>query len=61
MKVSDLVEPYENFKMKGIYYGLGVILDSYEDDDGVRYFEVQWDHARQWFAEYEIKVVSESR
>jgi len=59
MKVGDLVEPYENFKIEGIDYGIGVILDSYEDRDGLLFFEVQCNHQRQWFGQDEIKVISE--
>ena len=61
MKVGDLVEAYESAKTLGIDYGLGILLDSYEDDNGLLYFEVQWKHERQWFARQELKVVSESR
>lgn len=61
MKTGDLVEAYESAKTLGIDYGLGILLDSYEDDNGILYFEVQWKHERQWFAEQELKVISEDR
>ena len=43
-----------------VYYGIGVILDSYEDEDGLLFFEVQWAHSRQWFGQDEMRVISES-
>ena len=61
MKAGDLVVPYENFRAEGVYCGIGIIIDSYEDEDGLLFFEVQWDHERQWFAQDEMKVISESR
>ena len=61
MKVGDLVKPYAEFMTLGIDYGVGVIIDSYENDSGLLYFEIQWKHERQWFGQDEIKVISESR
>jgi len=60
MKVGDLVEPYDRFMVERVYYGIGVILDSYEDEDGLLFFEVQWAHSRQWFGQDEMRVISES-
>ena len=40
----------------------GIILDSYESDEGVIYFEVQWfEDDRMWYDTLELKVISESR
>ena len=40
----------------------GITIDSYESDDGVLYFEVQWfDDDRMWYDELELKVISEAR
>jgi|TARA_R110000824_G_scaffold111666_1_gene260319 hypothetical protein len=61
VKVGDLVEAYETAKTLNIDYGIGVLLDCYEDPTGMLYFEVQWNHERQWFAKEELKVISESR
>ena len=61
MKVGDLVVPYNELEIPILDYGIGVILDSYEDDVGLLYFEIQWQYDRQWFAQDEIKVVSEGR
>jgi len=42
--------------------GRGIILDSYESDEGVVYFEVQWfEDDRMWYDTLELKVISESR
>jgi hypothetical protein len=61
MKIGDLVRPREGWMTEGLDYGIGIILDTYEDDDGMRYFEVQWNHECQWWKPYEMKVISESR
>ncbi len=60
LKIGDLVEPYDKFMVDNTYYGVGVILDRYETEDGIIYFEVQWAHARQWLGQDEMRVVSES-
>ena len=40
--------------------GRGIILDSYESDEGVAYFEVQWfEDDRMWYDVLELKVISE--
>ena len=61
MKVGDLVDhraPTAGYCSSGH----GITIDSYENDDGVLYFEVQWfDDDRMWYDELELKVVSESR
>jgi hypothetical protein len=61
VKVGDLVHAREGAKTRGIDYGAGIVLDCYESDEGMWYFEVQWKHERQWFALEELKVFSESR
>ena len=61
MKVGDLVHAREAAKTLGIDYGTGIILDCYESDEGIWYFEVQWNHECQWFALEELRIISESR
>tara|TARA_B100000287_G_C20460562_1_gene713235 strand:- start:610 stop:753 length:144 start_codon:yes stop_codon:yes gene_type:complete len=44
--------------------GNGVVLDVYESDDLIVYFEVQWlddpeEDGRMWYDELELKVISE--
>ena len=61
MKVGDMV--IRSNRLHPI--GKGIILDSYENDDGVVYHEVQWfglyRDDRMWYDVLELKVVSESR
>ena len=59
IKVGDLVKGRPAIAMSKNY---GVVLDMYEDDTGVPYFDVQWlDGDRLWYDELELVVVSESR
>ena len=62
MKVGDLVVRSNRLHPMGI----GVVLDAYESDDLIVYFEVQWlddpeEDERMWYSECELKVISESR
>ena len=58
MKVGDLVHG----RPEHLAHRHGIAIDSYENDDGVLYFEVQWfDDDRMWYDELELKVISESR
>ena len=60
MKVGDMV--IRSNRPHPPCTGKGIILDSYENDDGVIYHEVQWfDDERMWYDVLELKVVSESR
>jgi len=61
MKVGDLVKPRPRFVYEDVDFGVGVLIDVYEDGDGIEFFEVQWEHERQWWKDYELKVISESR
>ena len=56
MKVGDMVVRSNRLHPMG----KGIILDSYESDDGVVYHEVQWfDDDRMWYDVLELKVISE--
>ena len=58
MKVGDMVVRSNRLHPMG----RGIILDSYESDEGVAYFEVQWfEDDRMWYDTLELKVISESR
>ena len=61
MKVGDLVVRFDRLYPMGN----GIVLDAYESDDLIVYYEVQWliDPApeRMWYSECELKVISESR
>ena len=65
MKVGDLVQGrllVEHELGTSARDSRGITIDSYENDDGVWYFEVQWfDYDRMWYDELELKVISESR
>ena len=62
MKVGDLVGRRRTAYHDSDTSGHGITIDSYENDDGVLYFEVQWfDDDRMWYDELELKVTSESR
>lgn len=60
MKVGDLVLPRDDWKTKGLDYGIGIILDTYDDDDGMEYYEVKWEHEIQWWRGYEMILFNES-
>ena len=58
MKVGDMVVRSNRLHPMG----RGIILDSYESDEGVVYFEMQWfEDDRMWYDTLELKVISESR
>ena len=41
----------------------GVVLDTYEDDYGIVYYEIHWSgpHENGWWHEGELELISESR
>ena len=56
MKVGDMVVRSNRLHPMG----RGIILDSYESDEGVVYFEVQWfEDDRLWYDALELRVISE--
>jgi len=60
VKVGDLVVRSNRLHPMGN----GVVLDVYESDDLIVYFEVQWlddpeEDGRMWYDELELKVISE--
>ena len=62
MKVGDIVLPKNDASMVGVDYGYGIIIDSYESDDGMVYWEVAWPGAdKTWWHELELELVSESQ
>lgn len=38
----------------------GIVLDAYEDDYGIVFFEVHWKKEIGWWSEYELEVISEA-
>ena len=62
MKVGDIVLPKSGASMLGVDYGYGIVVDLYESDDGIPYYEVVWPGAdRTWWADVELELVSESK
>ena len=42
MKEGDLVRPAAGLDLHGKEFGCGIILDVWEDDYGIYYYEVHW-------------------
>jgi hypothetical protein len=62
MNIGDIVLPKKDHSMVGVDYGYGVVIDFYESDDGILYYEVAWPGAdRTWWGELELELVSESK
>ena len=62
MQVGDIVLPKNDSAMLGVDYGYGVIIDMYEDDYGIVYYQVGWPGADcTWWAEEELELISEAR
>ena len=57
MKEGDLVRPLEGLG-PGAY---GIILDAWEDDYGIWYYEVCWANDSGWWKSNELELISESR
>lgn len=60
MKVGDVVKP--RVTAHGMFadeYLYGVILDFYEDDYGIVYYEVHWMKDQEWWKEDELQLVSD--
>jgi len=63
MKVGDIVKPcpsvYKSIlNIEGYKYG--VILDTYEDEYGIVYYEVHWEEEPEWWKEDELLLVSDA-
>ena len=58
IKVGDLVCP-SAWQRTSFEYG--VVLDIYEDDYGILYYEVHWGVDTEWWKEGELELVSEGR
>ena len=57
MKEGDLVRPLEGLGPR-VY---GIILDVWEDDYGIWYYEVCWANDSGWWKSNELELISESR
>tara|TARA_R100001082_G_C4261964_1_gene115961 strand:- start:341 stop:529 length:189 start_codon:yes stop_codon:yes gene_type:complete len=61
VKVGDIVKPTQNKIILNDKANFGVILDAYEDDYGIVYYEVHWiSEEPEWWQENELELVSES-
>jgi len=62
MKVGDLVLLKEEWQIKGVYYGPGVIISivSYPEEGFISH-KVQWINDFSYHALEELEVISESR
>ena len=48
--------------MLDVDYGYGVIIDIYETDNFIPYYQVAWPGAEQtWWRDIELELVSESK
>ena len=57
LNLGDLVKPNVIYATNLEEYGIGVVLDAYEDENGVVYYCVQWNQGqKEWWSEHEIKV-----
>ena len=61
MKVGDLVKLKENWQVKGIYYGLGVVISivDYPEEEFVSH-KVQWANDFLYHASEELELISEA-
>ena len=57
MKEGDLVRPLEGLGPRAY----GIILDVWEDDYGIYYYEVCWTNDSGWWKSSELELINESR
>ena len=63
MKVGDVVKLKEDWQIKGIYYGLGVVISIVDyPEEGFTSHKIVWsDTDFSFHAAHELEVISESR
>lgn len=63
MKVGDVVKLKEGWQIKGIYYGLGVVISIVDyPEEGFTSHKIVWsDTDFSFHATHELEVISESR
>ena len=59
MNVGDIVKT-KPWAVNSEAQGYGIILDTYEDTDGICYFEVHWNTEVSWWPKLELELVSEN-
>lgn len=40
---------------------VGIVLDVYESEEGLFYYEVQWPDCLEWWIDVQLEMASESR
>jgi len=61
MKVGDLVSLKKNWQIKGIYYGLGVIISIVDyPEEGFTSHKVQWSDDFSFHGTEELELISEA-
>ena len=60
MKEGDLVRPAAGLDLHGKEFGYGIILDVWEDDYGIYYYEVCWTNNYGWWKSDELEMISEA-
>ena len=63
MKIGDIVKarPEAAWDGKARPKDYGVVLDYYEDDDGLIHLEIQWEDRKEWWSPFELELISETR
>tara|TARA_R110000796_G_scaffold198274_1_gene314555 strand:- start:263 stop:460 length:198 start_codon:yes stop_codon:yes gene_type:complete len=64
MTVGDIVRPSRSsvgqFAIDSDDYNYGIVLDVYEDDYGIYYYEVHWTKETSWWKKNELEMISEN-
>ena len=66
MTVGDIVRPSRSapgtagLDYDADDYSYGIVLDVYEDDYGIYYYEVHWTKETSWWKKNELEMISEN-
>ncbi len=60
MKEGDLVRPAPGLDVHREKLGYGIILDVWEDDYGIYYYEVCWVNDSGWWKSSELELMNEA-
>tara|TARA_R100001594_G_scaffold613_1_gene2428 strand:- start:1568 stop:1759 length:192 start_codon:yes stop_codon:yes gene_type:complete len=62
MKVGDIVRARSEFLFgpSSSSRRNGIVIDLYEDEYGIVYYEVHWSTEAEWWKEDELELISES-
>jgi len=59
MKVGDLVKPGRGYDIRGVDYGIGLIIGETEHSRGLidrKGYIVEWQHEHQWWDDEELDL-----